>query len=360
MKAFHNTTNRNSSIELLRFLFSLMIMSFHFGNVFSDSSSLRYASNGQIAVEFFFIVSGFLMAKSASKPATSKSIGTQTARFIGKKYFSIFPYHLFSYAGALIATAIVSAYTFRQIIVSVLSSLPNFFMIEMTGIESTYDNSFEWYISSMLIAMAIIYPLLRKNFSLTTKIIAPIAGVMLVGWLSHNFHTLSMPKSWLGYTFKGNIRAIAIICIGVTAYSVYQKIKGTNFTKLGQICLFAVEAAGYSATFLYAFTKKSEQYYFYLIFFIAVSVAITFSEKTASKKVKNTFFVFLGKLSLPLYLNQFYIRLIFIKCFPNLSTDEKSILAGIITIIVSVICLYAVKLLKKVNIKKLLIKEENE
>ena len=55
---------RNGSIDFWKFIFSLVIMSFHSIYFAGDEKFLFY--NGANMVEFFFLVSGFLMAGHCS------------------------------------------------------------------------------------------------------------------------------------------------------------------------------------------------------------------------------------------------------------------------------------------------------
>ncbi|HCA56040.1 MAG TPA: hypothetical protein DEO95_11320, partial [Ruminococcaceae bacterium] len=55
---------RNGKIDLLKFLFSIMVIIFHFGKGLYNYDLF---TKGYIAVEFFFITSGFLFAKSLAK-----------------------------------------------------------------------------------------------------------------------------------------------------------------------------------------------------------------------------------------------------------------------------------------------------
>ena len=56
---------RNGAIDLLKFLFSLMIVIYH-GRLFANAENPLFRA-GKIGVEFFFIVSGYLMAAKAEK-----------------------------------------------------------------------------------------------------------------------------------------------------------------------------------------------------------------------------------------------------------------------------------------------------
>lgn len=56
---------RNGKIDFLKFIMSLIVITYHFGNAVNYEN--EWFCKGYIAVEFFFIVSGFLFAKSLAK-----------------------------------------------------------------------------------------------------------------------------------------------------------------------------------------------------------------------------------------------------------------------------------------------------
>ena len=78
-------SKRNGEIDLFRFIFSVMIIIFHFGNTYN----YRIFQNGYIAVEFFFVVSGYLMARHVwLKSADIRDLGAiadETWRYLRKK-----------------------------------------------------------------------------------------------------------------------------------------------------------------------------------------------------------------------------------------------------------------------------------
>ena len=57
------TNSRNSLLELYRFLFSIWVVWYHGFFVFKN----QFFNHGYIAVEFFFILSGFYILKSIEK-----------------------------------------------------------------------------------------------------------------------------------------------------------------------------------------------------------------------------------------------------------------------------------------------------
>ncbi|MBR5278787.1 MAG: hypothetical protein IKU23_05945, partial [Clostridia bacterium] len=89
-------TKRNGTIDLLKFAFTVMVMLYHTGYCFKG---------GYIAVDFFFIVSGFLMAKSMKISVNNGvAAGTDTVNFILRKAKGIFPFYISAWLITFIAT----------------------------------------------------------------------------------------------------------------------------------------------------------------------------------------------------------------------------------------------------------------
>ena len=87
----------NGIISIWKFLFSLMIVVLHC-DVLAGSNDKVILSGGSIAVEFFFITSGYLMAVSAFKNKSQNNIVSDTWHFLWKKIKAIFPYVLITFA----------------------------------------------------------------------------------------------------------------------------------------------------------------------------------------------------------------------------------------------------------------------
>ena len=69
----------NGIISFWKFVFCMVIIIFHAGEYFIGKQDILF-KYGSIAVEFFFVVSGFLMCKSAcaKKRKEKESIGEET------------------------------------------------------------------------------------------------------------------------------------------------------------------------------------------------------------------------------------------------------------------------------------------
>ena len=101
----------NGIIAFWKFMFCLLIIYTHVAQQTKTDAKISFIC-GSIAVEFFFLVSGYLMTKKAMKIDLndSQKIGQETFEFILKKIKSFFPYFLVTYIIALPVYCIIDDY----------------------------------------------------------------------------------------------------------------------------------------------------------------------------------------------------------------------------------------------------------
>ena len=140
-------------------------------------------------------------------------------------------------------------------------------MLHMSGIGAGSINSTVWYTSSMLLCMAIIYPLIRKYPGFSVKYILPFAALLLLGYFGGNQKSPRTPTEWIGWTYRGNLRAFAELSIGICCYEVCENLKKLKFTTFGKWVLTIVEYACYCALlyYLYYYNASRRDYFFILI-----------------------------------------------------------------------------------------------
>ena len=83
---------RNGEIDLLKFLFSLMIVIYHTKN-FTEYYGQNLFMQGSIGVSFFFLVSGYLLAYSTGKIQleSKDAVGPQAVKFVERKIKGLLP-----------------------------------------------------------------------------------------------------------------------------------------------------------------------------------------------------------------------------------------------------------------------------
>ena len=172
----------NGALDFWKFVFCLVILVFHVGEVYGGKHGYLLEW-GRYAVEMFFIVSGYFMCVSAAKAEerhTGISLGKETFGFALHKIRRILPAYLYCYAlGLCVWFVEVGRYVYLKegiigLFIAIVKMIPNFLLLSMSGVQGTQVVMITWYISAMLIAMLVIYPLLRKYKDTYTLIIAPV------------------------------------------------------------------------------------------------------------------------------------------------------------------------------------------
>lgn len=309
-------TVRNGKIEFLRFAFCIFVLLFHcdldmFGADLTFSHGFSFFRHGYIGVEFFFLVTGYLMAKSALKKANDTTpLGKSTINFMSNKVLAIFPAHLIAFGLTYVTICIFEKLDFAGAVQRLFDGLPNLFFVSRTGITHRDIIGVEWYISTMMVALLVIYPLCKKYKQTFTRVIAPILALFIVGYLCHKYSNgFSNVKVWDVICTKSQLRAIAEICLGAFTFELSQRISNYNLKKSDKIALTIVEILCYGATFYYIISQIELKYDVYFLFILALGVAISFSGVTLTNSMfNNKLSYFLGKLSLPIYLCQDIFR----------------------------------------------------
>lgn len=307
----NNITKRNGNIELLRFIFCLIIVFYHTSDKFFSKytdipSGINFFRFGFIGVEFFFLVSGYFMAKSADK-SFDISLAQNTYSFMKRKVSSILPYHLIAFC-----VIVTQYYCYKGLqpnagFESFLKTLPTLFFLKETGIEANTVLGMEWYISAMLIVMFIVYPLIVKYGEGFKLLFCPAAAVLFLGVLSHETKRLDVTSQFVfgGLIPKTLVRAFAEICFGSFIYEAVKKLKSSSLSNGKRTALTVAEAACYIIVFIYSTTEHPHFLDYYAFYTLAAGAAITFSEQSFfAKRFNNKAVFFLGKWSLPIYLCQ--------------------------------------------------------
>ncbi len=356
---------RNGIISFWKFLYSILIIIFH-ARLFASTGDKALALGGYIGVEFFFIVSGVFLASSIIKTwdKDNTNLGKETLMFIWKKFCFFFPYLLIAYITIL--GLFIFAYDFP--IYKLANNIWELFLLQKTGINYFAGNVSTWYLSSMLLSMFIIYPLMRKFKMNYVYFIAPIVVVFGIGTLSHVSESLNSGGTWIGFTDFANVRAFVELNLGILLYFISNKLKNINFTKLGLFCLTVIEIVCLSLPFFTStLIKNSYRYDYLMLVIIAIGVCIATSNITLEKNILNKNIVYyFEKLSLPLYiLHAGVLKIIYrIDYLYNIPLSYASLLAMSlgISLVFAIIALKVIEGLRSKNfyldkIKRLFIVE---
>lgn len=338
----------NGIISIWKFLFSLMIVIFH-GAIFKNSHGIKLFNLGYIAVEFFFIVSGYLLAKKAlNNTNDTKEIGKETLNYIVKKIKGFLPYVLISITLYII---IINIYT-KVSLFDNINVIYNYSLLTMSGIKVRLFNGPIWYISAMLISMTILYPVLRKYKYNYVYIICPLIVIIGLGWMNNQYGTVKTPMEFVGIFYKGLIRGFIELNLGIITYVISERIKSLSFTNFGKLLLTVVQLGCLASPFVIS-TFCTQKYDFLSITFMAIGITLAFTEKSLDYNIcNNKLFFYLERLSLSLYMFHSSIKIIISNSnlLKNLSYTQNMIIYLTITFIVSIIMMAFIDRCKKKKI----------
>ncbi len=348
-------TARNGKIEWMRFVFSIVIILFHCRRTFGSSTikllghSIPFMTRGYICVEFFFLVSGYLMASSIcrtqerikAKEIGHFDLGIDSFRFMKKKYWGIFPYHLFSFS-VLWVLRVFTRGIFKDGVGAVVSfgikSIPELFLLQRFGFAFTNIDVVEWYLSAMLIAMMVLYPLAFRFFSVYVRVIGPFMALWILGAMHYVNNTFSGQDAWTGFGYVCVFRAFAEMTLGMSAYVFTDYLKKQSFKFKTRVFFTIAEVLGYTVSVVYAIFGP-QSYDPQILFVLWISVSLTFSGQTCFTELfQSNVVLWLGRLSLPLYLCQLIGTAFVNKYVTGPSFAVRTMIAFAIVFVMALFC----------------------
>ena len=299
---------RNNLVELARFLFSLLVVGYHVQMTWAGSK-LSVFEGGALAVEFFFLISGYFLARSIEKIGTKEHFNplAETGKFMWGKAKGILPVHAVAIVGIIVVILCTRLSSAGDIIVA---GLPSVFLVHMAVV---WDSSFnlalivpEWYLSAMLVTMLFMFPigiLLRKKIK-GVFVTLVLVGVLVVCMLVCGFSTKwAMPQN-----FVYDLRAWGEMCVGMFAYYLASAIAKKETSEKSSKLLPAFEVILYCVPIVFGIVPFHADYSYVTMIVTVVCVfgalAITFSNKglqIQNEKI-NSLFGYLGGISLAIYL----------------------------------------------------------
>lgn len=324
---------RSGNIDLIKFFLAMVIIIFH-GRTISKTAQPLFPQ-GQFAVEVFFMIAGYYMAKTAIERKKD------TFRYIGEKYLSFFPYHAFCFLMAFISAVIlrnVLSAGVTGLLKLLLASIPEFLILPpLMGMQ--YDmaniNGIEWYLAAMILGMLIVYPMVKAKPALFCTTISPVLFLAISGYFFEEYKaTYNWTYHWNGWMCLGVLRAVAHLSAGCTIYWLTERytIKSRLLATItGLVCWVVV--------FAFMNSRLESKYEFAVIYVVIAALFVSFSQRSYLAELCNSKLVlFLGKLSFPLFLNQSWTRKVLTMYNPGYGYVKTEVIFILFTVAVSLLC----------------------
>lgn len=192
------------------------------------------------------------------------------------------------------------------------ASLPNLSLVFMGA---GYDDmglyvGNTWFISSMLLAMLVLYPLLLKYYHVATKLLFPVLSIVSFGYMSMNCENLALFYTWTGMFYLGTIRAVAEMALGASLFEIVRCLKKRETSRIsafGRLLLTFVKYASYLVEFAIAY-KGTDNPMLHVVLYLSLAIVLTMSGYCYS--IPDCALVrTLGKISIPIFIFHGFMRL---------------------------------------------------
>jgi len=233
---------RNFSVDFMRMVFAFVIVYAHMGLL----KVVPEIVVGSVLI-FFFVLTGYFTMAGYEK---RRDRGVTMGHFLLSKVMTFLPYLVAACIVTFVLQTILQMEYFDYSLEeSLLSSLLAFFAdascLDMFDMPLVIANVAVWYLSGMVLGLAVTYPLLSRYGHSFSKYVAPIIGVLCITVSLRLTGTLFGPYVDIGGMTKGMVESVGMICLGYFAFECVAKLKTLKFTRFGKVVLTVVELGGY-------------------------------------------------------------------------------------------------------------------
>lgn len=300
---------KNGEIELARIAAAVIIVNFH-SNLIPGCPLLF--PGGYIAVDFFFLLSGFLMAASIKRKALPPSANWvetngETAAFILRKLKGFFPEACVS---SVIAMLLFAAFHWQQpaeIAKAWANTLvSDILLLRMALLCPAGLNGVSWYLSSLILCSAILYPLIRRCGTAPWMAAAALVLLGITCSLDASGRGLGGVVHCIGFTYKGNFRACGELLLGASLCPLANWLPALMERNLAFRLAGLVKLACYLVVLGYALHPSTA---FSALVLAAAAIIITLGFAQGGRQgrlLRGKTVMALGRFSVPLFLSHAY------------------------------------------------------
>jgi peptidoglycan/LPS O-acetylase OafA/YrhL len=234
--------SRFETLDSWRGICAIIVVVFHFISMLPSAlETSSFLRNGYLFVDFFFVLSGFVLCHGYRGKITSPR---ELGRFAVRRFGRVWPLHAAVLAILLVAVVIIGRYpypddlalTWNSSKFSVDALLPSLFLFNAMNLQGDVWNGPAWSIGAefyvyLLFALLLLFS--PRRF-VPICIALSITALALIAWRAPDF----MNSTW----DYGLIRCIAGFFAGIVAYHCYERLGRMDVFKATLWELAAVSA----------------------------------------------------------------------------------------------------------------------
>ena len=338
------------SVEVWRLLFSLSVVMCHAAILSSKPQEFLVTTLG---VEFFFIVSGYLMAASAwRKPDISELVGEETWKYLYGKLRVIFPVYMFAATFEIVQSCLLRT-NFDPSFVPYY--IFDFLFLRAAGWRKVSTQALvgaSWYLSAYFLSILLLYPFLRKNKDFFLHITAPVIAIFGCGWFAicHGTINFSLELDYDHGFCYGLLRGLSEMSLGCCCFIVAEKVRSkyrNSRSVLIKTVFTLVELGTMFAVFYIMTHIPRGNSDFVALLLIAFGIVAAFSEQSYTAVwLKKVNVDWISKFSLALYLNHYSWYRTFNNRMPQYPFYITVTIVIFLSIITAILCVSLIKFIK--------------
>jgi len=324
--------SRYDKIDLYRLLFAMIICVYHFELVYYART--RYLNAGYIGVEFFFIVSGVFLMKSAVGVAKSP------VAFAAARLRRLYPHYALSFAFFFGYTCLGNCPSIVNVGKRFVSSVLEVTLLQMAVPKYPILNQPAWFLSALLLSSVAIYTFASKFGRLFLRLAPVLACVVYLyfAWQCGNIHVWQETR--VGGLRDGLLRASAGVLIGCLCFSGYAHC--SHWRLYRPLSLTAGRFLGWTEVVANVvlmwliFSYKDTLADFAMVFLLLLLVALCLINRQLPSVLSRTKLpTYAGKLSYAVYLNHWLVATVLRQVAPDLEYPTGITVFCVVTVVYS-------------------------
>ncbi len=334
----------NPEIDFWRLFFALCIFAFH-SHKLVPNDQYSMMPFGFIATEFFFMVSGYFMA---ARIRSDKQMGLNhsTGEFLLGKIKTFYKPLVISVIIGFVVTQVTNRNGPVLLYKDALKTVYEFFLMCGYGFKSAhFVNGPAWYLSAMLIAMAILFPIAKKYTEYFFTVCAPIVALIIYALLSQVTGTLCTATDLVVFVSSGILRGVAGVSAGIFLNECCARWQKTELkpTPFGKFVASMIEI-GLFFTLLILFRifpqiELGKGFHYIAVIVMFLFLLIVFSGVTGlQEKIRHWNLRPLSQISLYLYFNHRFWIPHLNDHYPQLGYWSKTMWMAVGTIASMILC----------------------
>lgn len=315
----------NCGIEFWRFIFTCIVCLLHFETAYFGGSN-KYFACGYLGVEFFFILSGFMLMKHARNHDESavKYLFGRIKRFIPSLWIS--------YGILIINYAVCNKAGVGKTINEIYKHIWEYLFLNCMGISWEIWNGATWYISALLITSYFIYWLVKTNEKNFVEFIGPLLIFFIYSWYAYLGKGLDSHLDWERICTSAISRAVGGLSIGCILF--YANDRCISKKKINVWVSTSIEMAAVILIGINIICAEKNSFNLLVLLLYPVVIVFEYNRWNIwNKYLSNNVVKALGKISIDMYLNQVFFIGFFMKIYKrttNVFLDFFVFLIGLV------------------------------